>query len=134
MVLAVLFVALPVLVFARQQHNAGDRGHQHRDSANLMIFEERLAELDAELTAGALDADQHQALKAELQRTLLADVRNDEQPGGHQNATSASLLTPSRLIPVVTVVLMLPLSFYLYGLWGFEEDLQIADVFESKIM
>lgn len=132
MVLAVLFVALPVLVFARQQHNAGDRGHQHRDSANLMIFEERLAELDAELTAGALDADQHQALKAELQRTLLADVRNDEQPGGHQNATSASLLTPSRLIPVVTVVLMLPLSFYLYGLWGFEEDLQIADVFERS--
>lgn len=138
MLLAVLFVLVPVVRFARQQ-NEGDAGQHHRDSANLMIFEERLAELDSELAAGALDTDQHQALKAELQRTLLADVKSDEQvaDGGApaqsgKRLKSASLLMPSRLIPVLTIVLMLPLSFYLYGLWGFERDLQIADVFERS--
>lgn len=133
MMLAVLFVAVPVLRFARkQQQNATESGQQHRDSANLMIFEERLAELDSELAAGALDADQHQALKAELQRTLLADIETDKRSTRDSKQHPASMLTPSRLVPVAVVVLMLPLSFYLYGLWGFENDLEIADVFERS--
>jgi cytochrome c-type biogenesis protein CcmH len=132
MILAVLFVVVPVLYFARQQQNAGEGGQQHRDSANLMIFEERLAELDAELAAGALEADQHQALKAELQRTLLADIKNDEQSRNNTERASASLLTTARMVPVALIVLMLPLSFYLYSLWGFEDDLRIADVFERS--
>lgn len=139
MLLAVLFVAVPVVRFARQQQNSDAAGQYHRDSANLMIFEERLAELDSDLEAGALDTDQHHALKAELQRTLLADVRTadtktagraPEQPA--TKLTPASMLQPSRLIPVITIVLMLPLSFLLYDLWGFEDDLRIADVFERS--
>ena len=35
---------------------------------------ERLAELDADLTAGRIDADRHAALRLELERNLLADV------------------------------------------------------------
>jgi len=131
MMLAVLFVAVPVVLFARRQQNAGG-GQFHRDSANLMIFEERQAELDSELAEGILDAEQHQALQAELQRSLLADVRADDPPSAQPAKTSASLLLPSRIVPIGLVVLMLPLSFYLYGLWGFSEDLQIADVFERS--
>lgn len=139
MLLAVLFVAVPVVRFARQQENSDTAGQYHRDSANLMIFEERLAELDSDLEAGALDAEQHQALKAELQRTLLADIRtadmatvslSPDRPA--VKLTPASMLQPSRLIPIMTIVLMLPLSFFLYNLWGFENDLQIADVFERS--
>lgn len=140
MLLAVLFVVVPVLRFARLQQGSGAGGQHHRDSANLMIFEERLAELDAELDAGVLDEEQHQALKAELQRTLLADIKTEAAAESHSSKEKqvagklapASLLIPSRLIPMLTIVLMLPLSFYLYGLWGFESDLQIADVFERS--
>jgi len=141
MLLAVLFVAVPVIRFARQHQGIdADAASQHyRDSANLMIFEERLAELDAELATGALDADQHQALKAELQRTLLADIKTEEAATASREPaqsaaklTSSALLTPSRLIPILCVVLILPVSFYLYGLWGFERDLQVADVFERS--
>lgn len=139
MFVAVLFVVVPIIQHARQQQGADGSGQHHRDSANLMIFEERLAELDAELAAGALDANQHQSLKAELQRSLLTDIKTGETSAdrlkqGHpaSTLTSANWLQPSRLVPVVIIVLMLPLSYYLYGIWGFERDLQIADVFERS--
>ncbi|WP_139141400.1 c-type cytochrome biogenesis protein CcmI [Pseudohongiella acticola] len=137
MLLAVLFVLVPVVRFAMQQKHAVSGGQFHRDSANLMIFEERLAELDAEREGGALDDEQYQALKAELQRTLLADIKpetaeKESAPARAQTPGFSALLAPSRLLPVLTIVLMLPLAFYLYGVWGFERDLEIADVFERS--
>lgn len=139
MLLAVLFVLVPVIRFTHQLQSVGSDGQHHRDSANVMIFEERAAELDAELAAGALDAEQHRALKAELQRTLLSDIRTSQdatsdatQKLSSPALTPASFMQPSRLVPVLTIVLMLPMTYYLYGVWGFEQDLQIAEVFERS--
>ena len=139
MLLAVLFVAVPIVRFARQQQGAVSNGQHYRDSANLTIFEERLAELDADLAVGALETEQHQALKAELQRTLLADIETEKpsltdtaQQQSESHLSAASLLTPSRLVPVLIIVFMLPVSYYLYGIWGFEKDLEIAEVFERS--
>jgi cytochrome c-type biogenesis protein CcmH len=48
------------------------------EASNLRLLREQLAELDAELAAGTLDADQHAVARAELQRRVLEETREAE--------------------------------------------------------
>lgn len=130
--LAVLFVAVPLL----RRKSAVGTGQGDRDRANLAIFDERLAELKTDLDSGVLDAQQYQALKTELERSLLSDVSADsadelavdvaKQGRGHR------LLSPVRLIPLVAVLVIAPVSYFLYDLWGFRDDLAVAELFERS--
>ncbi len=54
------------------------RAARVRAHSNLAIFEDRLAELDADLREGRVDAEDHEALRGELERSLLGDVADDE--------------------------------------------------------
>jgi len=54
------------------------RAARVRAHSNLAIFEDRLAELDADLAEGRVDAEDHEALRGELERSLLGDVTDDE--------------------------------------------------------
>jgi cytochrome c-type biogenesis protein CcmH len=60
-----------------------------RNAANLAILREQLKQLDGELAAGGLSADQHQVARAEIERRAL-----DEE--GNSQAVSGSSLPPSR--------------------------------------
>lgn len=130
--LAVLFVAVPLL----RRKSAVGTGQGDRDRANLAIFDERLAELKTDLDSGVLDVQQYQALKTELERSLLSDVSADsadelavdvaKQGRGHR------LLSPVRLIPLVAVLVIAPVSYFLYDLWGFRDDLAVAELFERS--
>lgn len=131
LVLAALFVVVPLLRF-KERHVVGQK---ERDAANLQIFQERLAELDNDLAAGVLESAQYDMLKAELERTVLMDVSNEllgDKPEQKASRTAAGWLAPARLIPLLAVLVMVPLSYYLYDLWGFEEDLQVANIFERS--
>lgn len=137
MALAVLFVLVPVLRFRNTNATGEVAGQHHRDSANLMIFQERLDELDAELAAGTMEPEQHQALKAELERTLLTDMdasasATETARDRDSSARVKGRLTAARVVPLLAVLIMLPLSYVMYELWGFEDDLAIADIFERS--
>jgi cytochrome c-type biogenesis protein CcmH len=68
--LALLFLVLPLLKNQKAEHVEGSGVEQD----NVNIFHERLAELDAEKTQGTLDDASYNALKAELEKSLLQDV------------------------------------------------------------
>lgn len=68
--LALLFLVLPLLRNTNKESQVGSDAEQD----NVNIFRERLAELDAEKTQGTLDDAAYNALKAELEKSLLQDV------------------------------------------------------------
>lgn len=128
-VLALLFVLLPII----RHSNKAVAGLKERNAANLSIYKERLAEIRSELDEGHIDQTEFQALEAELSRTLLSDVSSDDssdQPAAEQGKTG--WLSPLRLIPLVMAIAVLPLSIWLYGLWGFSNDLQVAQIFDRS--
>ena len=69
-VAAALFVLLPMWNF----HRRGVQKMARREHANLLIFQERMAELEAERASGTLEEENFQALTRELERSLLSDV------------------------------------------------------------
>jgi cytochrome c-type biogenesis protein CcmH len=124
--LAALFVAVPLW---RQQREQETYGQVERNAANLAIFEERLAELQTEYDEGAFDSEQFEALKHELERSLLSDV--DESKS--QTARSdSSRFSASKLIPAAIVVLLLPASLVFYEMWGFRDDLHFRELVERS--
>lgn len=129
--LAALFVVLPVL---RHQQNNRQIGLADRNEANLAIFKERLQEISHDYNEGLLDKAQYESLKAELERTLLSDVTDDTVSDGAETASAADLLrSPVKLIPLIALVLVIPLSYLLYNTWGFRDDLAVAEIFERSL-
>jgi cytochrome c-type biogenesis protein CcmH len=122
---AVLFVMLPVLKF----HRSSDSARSHREHTNLLIFKERLAELEAELDAGVHEAENFQALKAELERSLLSDISEAVEVAGVDKG-KLTLFSRAKLIPLLMVLLVLPSSYYLYQQWGFQSELELAQLYE----
>ncbi|MDO9475988.1 MAG: c-type cytochrome biogenesis protein CcmI [Pseudohongiella sp.] len=129
-VLAVSFVLLPVL---RHKNSTIQIGMTARNTANLIIFQERSKELEQDHKEGLLDNEQYNSLKAELERTLLSDVSESSEEHTESAGDDTSLRTPVKLIPVLMVlVLTLPSSYFLYDLWGFRDDLAVAEIFERS--
>lgn len=125
-VLAVLFVLLPLWRF----HRKGDTSRAHREQTNLLIYQERIAELEAERAAGTLEEENFHALKSELQRSLLTDVEGTEAQRKAGAKATVSALSLSRVIPMVMVVLILPGSYFLYQQWGYQNELALAELGE----
>ncbi|MBV5309373.1 c-type cytochrome biogenesis protein CcmI [Chromatium okenii] len=51
-----------------------------QDALNLEVFQQRISELDADLSAGFLDQDQYVAARRDLERDLLHDLDQSPQP------------------------------------------------------
>lgn len=130
-VLAVLFVVVPVL--RHRSEAMSNQRERERIHANLAIFQERLAELEADRAAGVTDEQQFQALKTELERSLLSDVDEASLTGLSANgAVDARSGGTYRLVPILIVLLVAPLSYVLYNQWGFRSDLEVAELFERS--
>lgn len=127
-VLAIGFVVVPMLRFSAR----AVVGQQERDAANLAIYQERRAELSAELREGVIDQAQFDALEAELSHTLLADVEGAGRQAPQLEPAQKSWGSPARLIPLMMALVMLPASVWLYSLWGFSTDLKVAELFERS--
>lgn len=121
-VVAAAFVVWP-LIIAR----GDDRGRQIRARSNLAIFEDRLAELRADLEAGHVGEEEFGSLRAELERSLLQDVDEAElDAAGAPRSASRSgrrvLLASALAVPLVAVALYAD-----WGLsWGAMSELQLA--------
>jgi len=131
---AASFIVFPIyqLVARARGNNSllGLSGEDERQHQNVVIFRERLIELEAELQQGKLDAETFEALKEELEESLLSDV---SAPGGgnveinrHPGVTQDPMLGGRTLIFSSVMALIVAVSAYAaYFQWGsYDEVLQ----------
>lgn len=100
-------------------------GQQQRRSANVVAYRSRLAELEAEVAAGLLGADEAAALKAELDTRLLADA---------EGLDAEAAAAPRRTLPALVLALLFLLSgaawYWQAGSW--KVDAQVAAAPEAS--
>lgn len=117
LLLALAFLLLPLLRGRRAQ------SEEDRTALNVALYEERLAELDAQRTAGTLTAEQLEAGRAEAARELLADTE------GGEAARRSSL---GKAVPLIAALLVPLLGYGLYLQWGASDKLEVARQFADQ--
>ena len=82
---ALLFVVPPLL-------RRGARPGATRDAVNAAVYRDQLRELDVDLRAGTLAADQHEKARREIEARLLADVGKGDAPAQSSHRTRAAAI------------------------------------------
>ena len=90
---AVLFVVPPLL-------RRGPRTGATRDAVNVAVYRDQLRELEADLRAGTLAADQHERARSEIEARLLADVGGGDAPAQSPRHTRAAALALGLAVPI----------------------------------
>ena len=124
--LAALFVLIPLWRF----HHSGESSRARRERVNLLIFKERMADLEADLALGNLEQEDFEELQHELERSLLSDVQEQQDASTVTQPKSDSWRGASRLVPLILILIVVPLSIYLYRTWGFQDELALAQLYE----
>ena len=128
-----------LLPFWRNNKNIAFEEQTLRKNANIALFQERSNDLESELALGNLDQAQFDALKLELQQSLLADVSADEQQATatgaakRKSSESRSGFSASTAIPYVLVILLPLVAYALYDRWGYLEDVQLMGLFQRTV-
>ncbi|UTW46213.1 c-type cytochrome biogenesis protein CcmI [bacterium SCSIO 12696] len=117
--LALLFVCYPLLRNSRSSVNV------EQPQANTELFQEHLAELQQQYDRGDIDDNQFSALRAELERSLLAE---------NQSPAEASTTKASKpLWLMVALVVLLPIvAIWTYQQLGASADLSIVEKLERS--
>ena len=130
LVLALAFIFVPALSYAKKQHAAKQNDLEDRDELqrqNVLIFKDRLAELEAEYAQGKHQEEIFVQLKSELEAGLLIDTEStesNERVGGKQAQKDTSIETDSSLgvknivILAVSAVSIIALSYGSYFKYG----------------
>lgn len=108
---ALAFVLIPLLRGRRAQ------AEEDRTALNVALYQERIAELEAQHAAGALDAAQLDTGRSEAARELLADA---EQAEGTRRVLG-------RWLPLVMALLVPLAGLGLYLHWGASDALKLRD-------
>ncbi|QSX41089.1 c-type cytochrome biogenesis protein CcmI [Shewanella cyperi] len=119
-----ILIALVVLVglvliwipHFRQQKGLA-KAEDVRQSTNLALYKERLANLELELANQSLDQTEFDALKAELELSLLQDIKQGGKASAGLNKNSRSLAWPL----LMSVMLLAVTAFMYHRLGAFEE-------------
>ena len=106
--LAICFVLYPVVFHREPKGQAADRRAQ-----NLLAYRSRLTELEAERDQGRIDDAEFAGLKAELDRTLLDDVPENDSRGAVRGNRRLTWL-----VAILAVVAVPLVAFSLYGKLG----------------
>jgi|GEM_PF-118172 len=150
LLLGSLFVVVPLLYSREDGDRGDDRDDKNRTEANVKLYRERFVELREELAAGNLDGAVFESLVAELQRSLLRDVgvqkkwgiplsgsSNDsaalEEQSTHNEKILSGLPGTSKLVPVLSLLLIPILAHGLYDKWGYYDDIQLSDLYRQAI-
>lgn len=102
LVIALLFVILPLWLGNLKKNNI------QRDSANLEIFRDQIAEMDADLRNGLLTQDMYEQGKRELQSRLVDEV------GEAQNISPVALRDPLKTLALALAILIPVAAIGLY--------------------
>lgn len=111
LLVALAFLLIPVLRGRKAQ------AEEDRTALNVALYQERLAELQAQHEAGTLTDAQLEAGRAEAARELLADTE------GAAADRSARL---GRALPLLAALLVPALGLGLYAHWGSSDKVQLA--------
>lgn len=118
LMVALVFIFWPLLAFSRRKEAQEHLG-QKRD--NVDIFKERLQELKNEKEEGLLDEASFHRLEAELEKSLLADVRNEEFSRVKEPVLEMRHLVVTGFISLFVIIT----SLGLYSVLGRSEDYSI---------
>src|SRR5439155_1507874 len=97
---AVLFIVPPLL-------SRRARAGATRDAVNVAVYRDQLRELEADLRAGTLAADQHEKARHEIEARLLADVGGGEAPAQAPRRARAAALTLGLALPICALAVYL---------------------------
>lgn len=135
---ALLFIVVPVYFFVMKPKtlvsDASGEMDESRQRQNVLIFKERLLELENDFAQGKHDADTFQQLKSELEATLLIDFEGAEKPGSEGlthlagQGNNTGLNTGSVTVLILSALLVVVLSYIGYFQWGAYEDVQQAEM------
>ena len=121
LLLAAVFVAVP---FIRQQKTAYQPSLL---DANVAVFRDTEAMLEAQLKSGDLDPSQHQLLLAEAQQLLLSNTEQIKDQGSAKQTPRAGLwLLPFMLLSIPV------LTFVLYNNLGASADQHITELIQRS--
>jgi len=115
-----VIVILPLL----RRSTVKPEAHANLTQLNVIVFKERLAELEADHRSHALDADEYVEQKTDLERQLLAahagqvDLMND----GTELSRSSAII--SRWVVLIIFLVIPLLSFATYYLWNKDQQTQ----------
>jgi cytochrome c-type biogenesis protein CcmH len=90
---AVLFVVPPLL---RRSLRAGAT----RDAVNVAVYRDQLRELESDLRAGTLAADQYEKARGEIEAHLLADVGKGDAPAQSPRHTRTAAIVMGLAVPI----------------------------------
>ena len=93
-VTALLFVVLPLFA-------CHPRVQSSRRDANLAIHRDQLREIDADVAAGTLNAEQHEKARRELQARLLEDMAVDDAAGAPVRHGRGAAIVASIAVPLL---------------------------------
>ncbi|MDL0430035.1 c-type cytochrome biogenesis protein CcmI [Marinobacter sp. TBZ242] len=111
-ILALVFIIAPLFF-----HRSGRRAELDLRNQNLLAYRSRMAELDREFEAGAMDEDSYRQLKEELAGSMLDDVP-DADRGVLESPAQVSSGKSSVIVALVSLVLIPAAAVYLYQQWG----------------
>lgn len=113
-IIAVLFVALAMVIVALPLRGKTGSLAQSDEIAlreNVMLYRERLADLDHDRLRGAIDDAQHMTLSRELARTLLADAAaTSRRQQAERKQGSWLVFVLVGLLPIATIAAYLHLG------------------------
>ena len=132
-VLASLFILVPLWVRRRSTTLVAE---ELRASANVALFHERENDLENQLATGEIDQQQFNRLLLELQQNLLADTADDGSADATESPVKWRTARNSKMavaIPLLLAVLMPMAAYYMYGHWGFFEEVEHAPLYERTM-
>src|SRR5258708_37294042 len=100
---ALLFVVPPLL-------RRSLRASATRDAVNVAVYRDQLRELEADVRAGTLAADQHEKARREIEARLLADVGGGEAPAQAPRRARAAALALGLAVPLCALAVYLPVA------------------------
>jgi cytochrome c-type biogenesis protein CcmH len=104
LVVALLFIVLPLLRGTAKNNDVV------RDAANLEIYRDQIAEMDADLANGLLTQDLYEQGKRELQMRMLEEVKSTRSGEQKRNPLKVLAVVLVLMVPLVSVGLYMKLG------------------------
>ncbi len=134
LIIASFFLIVPTIKYLRgtkYEDNDVELSEEQRRIANVRIFKERMAELEAEQSSGNLSADSVQQIREELEASLLNDVKQEET---HKPAVLHLGRSYYLAFMLVSLLFVSIFSLWFYGQNGAKDkvDLYLAQNFSAQ--
>jgi len=130
-ILTLLFVLWPLITQSRHREQDVTASDSVRQSTNVALYHDHLADIQASLASGSVTQEQFDALNAELERNLLED--SAVSSGGHE---SGAVLSVNRRKPVVffslLLLIVLVAAALLYGRLGAYSSWQVKQALDER--